>query len=502
MEKNKKIIEFGDFQTPLTLAKEIAILINKLLPQIDTIIEPTCGIGNFLQAFIQIDSKITRFIGWEINPQYVQVAQNNLLSQNSSLNISIKVQDFFEIDWFELKKQHIESILFVGNPPWITNTHLMKIMSKNLPSKNNFQGLSGLEAITGKSNFDISEWMLIKICQQISATSSAMAFLVKTSVARKVYQYINKNNLLIANISIYEINAKKYFNVNTSACLFFARGIREKPNQYFCHVYDNLYSLKPSQTIGISNNKLIANINTYENLSDIDSVCEFKWRSGIKHDASKIMEFNVVEDRLINGKGEIIDIPDDYLYPMYKSSDIGKQILSSPTKKMLVTQKYIGCETSIIEQLSPQTWQYLMNNKEKLDSRKSSIYKKAPRFAIFGVGEYSFKPWKIVISSLYKNIYFHKISLFKNKPIVLDDTCYLLAFDQESQTDLILTLLNSKMTYSFINSLIFYDNKRIITTSILNRINLRCIALKLNLIEQFNYLFTDKNNQSKQLSFF
>ena len=31
------------------------------------------------------------------------------------------------------------------------------------PTKENFQGFSGIAARTGKSNFDISEWMLIQL---------------------------------------------------------------------------------------------------------------------------------------------------------------------------------------------------------------------------------------------------------------------------------------------------------------------------------------------------
>ena len=74
---------------------------------------------------------------------------------------------------------------------------LGKMLSKNLPEKNNFQSLKGLEAMTGKSNFDISEWMLIKIIDFIENSKSAMAFLIKTSVARKLFEYINNQKKAI-----------------------------------------------------------------------------------------------------------------------------------------------------------------------------------------------------------------------------------------------------------------------------------------------------------------
>ena len=37
------------------------------------------------------------------------------------------------------------------------------LASPNLPSKSNFQNRKGLDAVTGKANFDISEWMLIQL---------------------------------------------------------------------------------------------------------------------------------------------------------------------------------------------------------------------------------------------------------------------------------------------------------------------------------------------------
>ena len=391
-------------------------------------------------------------------------------------------------------------VLFIGNPPWVTNSKLQKLLSKNTPQKSNFQNLSGLEAITGKSNFDISEWILIKICQQISGSNSAMAFLVKTSVARKIYQYIAQNNLLISSICIREIDAEKYFKVNVDACLFFARGINYVPHEYICPVYSNLDIAIPYKNIGISRGKIVSDIITYKKLSDIDCGCEFKWRSGVKHDASKIMELKITNEGLINGFGKIIDIPNDYLYPMYKSSDIAQVTLKPPKRMMIITQHKIGDDTSNITKISPKTWDYLIANSSKLDARKSSIYKKSPRFAIFGVGDYTFKPWKITISSLYKNLKFRKIALFNNKPIVLDDTCYMLGFDSEAEVDLVLTILQSDIATNFINSLVFKDSKRTITASVLNRINLRTIALKLELSEEFDCLFIRKAH--KQLSIF
>ncbi|MDM8523349.1 class I SAM-dependent methyltransferase [Desulfococcaceae bacterium HSG8] len=491
-----KITEFGDFQTPLKLAEQVSQLVFKSYPYVKSIVEPTCGTGNFIRASIKAKGNLESAYGWEINPEYIKILKD-ISYNNKKLKINITQKNFFLIDWSLLPKDLKESVLFIGNPPWVTNSELGRIGSKNLPQKTNFQSHAGLEAITGKSNFDISEWMLIKIAEYISGKKAAMSFLVKTSVARKVFLHICKNRLSIKNLNIYNIEAKKHFDVNVDACLFCAEGSSEHSKEYVCPIYDSLSTRYPIKTMGYANGKLVADINIYNMLKDIDSKSEIPWRSGIKHDCSKVMEFKLKGDKLLNGFQEEADIPEDYLYPMYKSSHIANDKLKEPVKYMLVTQRKIGVETDSIRILSPKTWAYLQSHKKKLASRKSSIYKNAPRFSVFGVGDYSFQPWKIVISGMYKNIKFKLIGPFKEKPVVLDDTCYMMSFESEEKAEFVYKLLSSKIAGDFIDSIVFKDSKRPVTVALLNRINLKRLAYHLELTEEYNFFF--ENDKQKQL---
>lgn len=489
MKKKDHSVELGDFQTPLILAKQVVSLIKMKGVNHKFIIEPTCGKGNFIQACIEEYSDYKKIVGWEINHNYIQFLEKTFFQYITTKKLDIKQQDFFLLDWNFIKHKIQESILFIGNPPWITNSKLGKLMSNNLPIKNNFQSYKGLDALTGKSNFDISEWMLIKILQFISGNESAMAFLVKTSVARKLFLYIYQHKLAISDVSIYEVDAWKYFQVNVSACLFFAKGNLLNFTVKECPIYQYFSDVKPKQIIGINNNNLVANIKVYESLKNIDSGCQLQWRSGIKHDCSKVMELTLTKGSFKNGFDELIDIENKYLFPMYKSSDIAKDSISPPTKYLLVTQKNINQDTFSIAHDAPKTWSYLQKYSYLLNNRKSSIYKSAPPFAIFGVGEYSFKSFKIVVSSLYKNIKFSKISCYGEKPVLLDDTCYFLSFDDEEKANFILELLNSYLVQNFIKSIIFTDNKRLVTVSLLQRINLRTIALYLGKEKKYDDYF-------------
>ena len=499
MIKNLKMTEFGDFQTPLKLAEQVARLVFERYSYVRSIVEPTCGLGNFIRASVKANENLESVYGWEINSEYIKSAKNILCNHKRS-KINIEQKDFFSIDWSLLPEDLRHFVLFIGNPPWVTNSELGRIGSRNLPQKTNFQNHAGLEAVTGKSNFDISEWMLIKIAEYISGKKAAMSFLVKTSVARKVFLHICKNRLSLKSIDIHNIDAKKHFDVNVDACLFCTEGSSTSPKGYACSIYESLSDQRPVKTMGYANGKLVSDIDKYGLLKDIDSKSEMPWRSGIKHDCSKVMEFRLEGDRLINGFEEEADLPGDYLYPMYKSSHIANDRLRHPVKYMLVTQRRLGIETDSIRILSPKTWTYLQSYKDKLGSRKSSIYKNAPEFSVFGVGDYSFQPWKIVISGLYKNIRFRLVGPFQEKPVVLDDTCYMMSFESEEKAEFVYRLLSSEVAGDFIDSVVFKDSKRPVTVALLNRISLKYLANHLGLADKYNSFF--EKSKQKQLNLF
>ena len=115
------------------------------------------------------------------------------------------------------------------------------------------------------------------------------------------------------------------------------------------------------------------------------------------------------------------------------------------------------------------------NNKDLLSNRKSSIYNNQPPFSIFGVGPYSFSPWKVAISGFHKNLNFRLISPIHDKPVVFDDTCYFIPCSSFEEAIVLKTLLDHPLTHQFYNSYIFWDNKRPITKTILKKLRLESL---------------------------
>jgi hypothetical protein len=204
------------------------------------------------------------------------------------------------------------------------------------------------------------------------------------------------------------------------------------------------------------------------------------------------MEFDIIDSKIINGYGESVEIEDDLIYPLLKSSDIANGRIEI-RKKVLITQKQIGEDTIYIKSRYPKTWQYLNDHLSDFVKRKSSIYNNKPMFSIFSIGNYSFSPYKIAISSLHKKLNFKMLSPVMEKPVMVDDTCNFLSCNTEAKAQIIYSLLTSRDVEIFLNSLIFWDSKRPVTTQILNSIDLKKVADNNGLYEHYE-LVTKLNN--------
>lgn len=89
-----------------------------------------------------------------------------------------------------------------------------------------------------------------------------------------------------------------------------------------------------------------------------------------------------------------------------------------------------------------------------------------------GIGPYSFSPWKVAISGLYKSLNFVILGPQDGKPVMVDDTCYFLPCDTEEKAKIVLELLKTEQASSFLSSIIFWDSKRPISVDVLQRLKL------------------------------
>ena len=477
--------EYGDFQTNKDLANKVAKHLAKRNISPEIVIEPTCGKGNFIIASLSNFKAIKKVFGIEIYKPYVWETKFSILDfflsnpDSNKPEITITHCSIFDFDFKNISNQYpTEKLLILGNPPWVTNSKLGSLNSSNLPKKSNFKNQNGLDAMTGKGNFDIAEYITLMLLDAFQTHNGYLALLVKNSVVKNIVFDQKDKKYRVGEIEKYCIDSKKEFNVSVEASLVYCQ--LNSPPSFECNEFD-FYSLKKRLSFGWLNAKFVSNLADYNATKEIDGVCPFEWRQGIKHDCTAIMELERVNGHFVNNQSDEIKLEEDLVYGLLKSSDLKNTVIKSTRKHTIVTQTKVGQETSYIQHLYPETYSYLKKNISNFQARKSSIYNGKPLFSIFGIGDYSFKPFKVAISGLYKTYHFTLVLPQNDKPVMLDDTCYFIGFDRIEYAVYAIILLNSKTTEAFLKSITFSDAKRVFTKDLLMRLDLLNLT---NLISQ------------------
>jgi len=316
--------------------------------------------------------------------------------------------------------------------------------------------------------------MMIRLSEALQARDATLAMLCKTAVARKVMAYCWKRNLEMGDCHIFPIDAMRDFGAAVQACLFVA-SFNGKGKDRVCIQHEDFEPTSRCRHLGYRDGLMISNVERYEAWKFLRGETGYTWRSGVKHDCAKVMEFSEQNGKLINGLAESVELEDTFLYPLLKSSTVSGSEKGG-LRRVLVTQRNASDNTSSIAYLAPRTWRYLLDHAELLDKRASTIYKKRPRFCVFGVGEYSFAPWKVAISGFYKRLDFKVVGAGSGRPVMLDDTAYFLSCNEEAEARLLADLLNSSPARELLSSLIFWDAKRPITVDVLRQVSIERIA--------------------------
>lgn len=475
--------EYGDFQTPPSLAAKIVYLVSANCSLPGTLVEPTCGKGHFIIAALRAFPSIREVHGLDIHLPYIWQTKFSLIElylQHPSLNkpvIHLHHGNIFDFHFETLPVDSSQPLLIIGNPPWVTNAMLGSLDSSNLPEKSNFKQQDGIAAVTGKSNFDIAEHITLMLLKAFHRNSGYMALLVKNSVIRNIVSEQYRHKYSISGLQQYQINSQKEFEVKAEASLFTCQ-LNGEP-AFTCAQHNFYFPADAHAAFGWVDNKFVSNIRSYIRNRYIDGASSLEWRQGLKHDCSLVMELERSGNNFFNADQEIFPLEEELVFGLLKSSDLQQDVIAIARKFTIVTQQRPGADTDYIRQQYPNTWNYLQQHRHLFDNRRSSIYKNRPAFSIFGIGEYSFRPYKVAISGLYKSFRFALVLPQQGKPLMLDDTCYMLGFDDMEFAAYTWILLNTATAKDFLQSITFPDAKRTFTKEILMRIDLLALAKQL-----------------------
>ncbi len=490
---------FGDFQTPPELVKLVLDRLNAIHSLgWARILEPTCGVGNFIRGLTQSPIIIDgcEIQGIELQPEHLALATEGM-NAIPLTTVKLRLANLFDINLHtDLTWESTGRLLVIGNPPWVTSSGLGILDSDNHPKRWNIKGFSGMDALTGASNFDLAEFIWIKLLYELKDQQPTIALLCKTTVAYNVLKFAAKKNLPLKTAGVWKIDSKKWFDAAVDACLLVIEvGTRWDISQI--PIYNDLTSDSPVSMMGFEDGNFVVDVEGYRTVVEFEGVFPYEWRQGVKHDAASVVELtHDTQGNLLNKNGEIVRVEADYVYPLLKGSDLHKYPVKAFSKAVIVTNKYIGDDTRHIEQLAPHLWRYLCQHSDAFDRRKSSIYVGKSPFSMFGIGHYSFAPYKVAISGLHKSPRFIALGLQAGRPVMFDDTCYFTPLQSAYEAALMAALLNTPNAKKFLEMISFAGAKRPFSKKVLQRLNFQALFIACDK----NQLLVDAKMHYRQIS--
>ena len=411
-------------------------------------IEPTCGRGAFVVAATkQWPEACCR--GFELNPAHVSAAREVLGS-----SASVEVGDFFSLDWPE-RLSGDGPTLILGNPPWVTRSTLGSLGMGALPRLERLGRVRGLEALTGKANFDVSEWMCLRLLLAMGPDTQ-LAMLLKRAVVHRLLPRLPELGL---DAALFDIDARVHFGAAVDAVLvhIWPGSGRE---QWATH--PSLEGLAEG-SVGLWRGQLVPDVVGAKDTAHFAGEGP-RWRSGVKHDCAAVFELQRDGVRWTAG-GRSVSLEDEVVFPLMKGGDVfhGRPV----TRGVVVTQRHPGEATDTLGQTAPKLWAWLLANRERLSARRSRIYDHAPEFAMFGIGPYSFAPYKVVISTMHKALRFRLVEPFEGKPVLFDDTCVFRGFETRAEAAEATEWLEGAQVQRFLAARIFLGRKRPVTAGLL-----------------------------------
>src|SRR5438552_844109 len=98
-KKGRKTEEFGDFQTPPSLARQVCKVLAAKDLSPASVVEPTCGAGSFVLAALDQFPGVRQALGVEINPDHVSRLRAALRTRPDAAKVRFVQGDFFALDW-------------------------------------------------------------------------------------------------------------------------------------------------------------------------------------------------------------------------------------------------------------------------------------------------------------------------------------------------------------------------------------------------------------------
>ncbi len=469
MKRAEARVGRGDFQTPPDLAAQVLQFVRARGVVPGRILEPTCGTGAFVRAaYATWQAGVAEVVGFEINPAY-DADLIALAAEHPTFRFDYLDAQTLEAD--QLPWSSSGPLLICGNLPWVTTDALSRLGAEYQQRiRDNPKGLRGLEAVTGAGAFDISERLALRFVQLAAREEAAdIALLLKESVARRVLLFAQE---LIADAAIVKIDSRRWFGASVASCLLYLHVQKRVTASLAAVEYFRDFSTDRAEQWRLDGG--VVRRAPSGRSPRPKSASPVVWRHGIKHDAAAIFEFTANPARRAFAQAEngvVFETASPYVYPLLTARSLQHEPRLAPAQKyLLVPQRKLGDRSIERDDHAVNERAYLASVRARLAQRRSSIYRDKPHYAIFGVGDYTFAPYKVAVAGFYLQPKFRFLGRIDGKPCVLGDTSYFVPCSHAVDAGILTTLGNAGGILTEIAELAF-AGKRPITKRVLDALD-------------------------------
>ncbi|WP_276299300.1 N-6 DNA methylase [Halorussus lipolyticus] len=488
-------LALGEYYTPRGVAELAVDALDVARPERATFLDPGCGSGVFLSVCIDrkiaamrgdrsaaqiVDAITDSVVGIDLNPVAVKSAKLNYLL---SLAPALEAADIdrVELPVFltdALGLAHDDPISFaggtfdptadylVGNPPWIPWSRLSETVKSRWretyaeDDDMNLLPHEGLDSRLGHANDDIS-LPFVWVCIDRYLTEEGKAsFVLKRDVTKgpagKLLRTLEVGDRSLALETIHDFNHLRPFGeqVGANAAIYALRADAENSFPVDAMSWttrgdtadfataEAMRDTLATEAVGVvpvdSDDGSSAWIREDAERAALGE-CAHEIRHGVKDDAQDV--FSIARD-------EVADLEDDLIFPYLKSRHIVKYGLFGHDRRLVPLRKANDDNERELQNQYPKTYQYLENHREALEDRSSSWLDKGPFYNVFGLGEYTWRDYKVVWCRLGFKPHFAVVSTVEDddlgeKQVVPGDHCMFVGTDSEAEAHFLCALLNS-----------------------------------------------------------
>ncbi|MCB9437757.1 MAG: N-6 DNA methylase [Anaerolineales bacterium] len=475
----------GEYYTPDWLAQHVLAQVRYTGE--GRLLDPACGSGVFLVHALQQAQDFTTVVGYDVSPLAVQTARANYV-----LALGKRLPDVVEIPVYQrdtiLSKATSQRFDWVvGNPPWVNWQDLpegYRQRTRRLWKRYNLFPHVGFDTILGKGKKDLSMLLTCVVMDRYLAAGGHLGFVItqsafKTTGAGEGFRRFAAGRVL----HVDDMTDLRPFGLAQTrpAVLVMRQGASTTypvPYQRWtgnCHPDDDYATVlqktsrqawvaEPVDTHDPTSAWITTPPQTLAALRSIIAPAAYHAHEGVNSGGAngvywlEVLEQNAeglvrVRNLVKRTRRRVEEIEawlePDWVYPLLRGRDVQRWQATSQSAILLVqdptTRK--GYEPDWLQQNYPLTYAYLQQFEEMLRGRSAFhryFLPTDPFYSMFGVGAYTFAPYKVVWRYIAHEM--TAAAICEEQVIIPDHRLMMVVVDSADEAHYLTACLNSSIS--------------------------------------------------------